>query len=591
MREGRGACERCDVSPPRELCGGDLVAMPSPGFSEPVSIYINWAAYDLLSDAVPLTEELAFAQLDHLLRLKCQGVRMDYYLMDCFWFDPDGGYRTWDRRYWSPSGGERWIKACHDNGVLPGLWVATNALATPIFQHLNAVPAWRDSLSPNGESACMFHGGFMADFVAVLQHWVDRGIRLFKFDFADLDAAPLEVQRACLPSEIRRRNAEALRTTLHLFRERNPEVKLLAYNGLIESGTPMPMAGTSAPIRRSIDTRWLDVFDAVYCGDPRPADVPCANFWRSKDIYSDHMVRYFEANGYPFSRIDNSGFMIGTTGTCYGRRKQAWRGMLVLSLARGGWANTYYGNLDLLTDSDARWFGKAQKLFFELQHTARWTSFGAIPGEGEPYGFWAHRPDGDVITIVNPAATHRTFTLPARGERLLFSDAGFEPVIEGREITLGPEQLAVVGGGRFVSEEFLLGKEPDVTIPQAVERVAAEFEAAGGNKIVANIERPSEGTALRVMVRQTRGGFALRSSGGPPPEGVTLAKILRIEVRQGARTIPVHVNHDLAIWSGLSWAVGEISLSEVGTTGLLSIACSTTEPAPVQLAAEVYSIS
>lgn len=591
MRDRRGACERCGVSPPREVRGGVLAAMSSPGFPEPVSIYINWAAYDLLSDAVPLTEELALAQLEHLVRLRRHGVRMDYYLMDCFWFDPEGGYRMWDRRYWSPSGGERWIKACQDNDVLPGLWVATNALATPIFKHLEAVPAWRDSLTPNGESACMFHGGFMADFVAVLQEWVDRGIRLFKFDFADLDAAPREIQRACLPSEIRRRNAEALRTALCLFRERNPEVRLLAYNGLMEPGTPPPMAGTSAPIRRSIDTRWLEVFDAVYCGDPRPADVPCANFWRSKDIYSDHMVRTFEANGYPFARIENSGFMIGTTGTCYGRRKQAWRGMLVLSLARGGWANTYYGNLDLLTDSDARWFAKAQKLFFELQHTARLTTFGAIPGEGEPYGFWAHRADGDVVTVVNPAATHRTFTLPARGERLLFSDAGFEPVIEGREITLGPEQLAVVASGRFAAEEFLLGKEPDVIIPQTVERVPAEFEAAGGSKIVASIERPEQGRTLRVMVRQMRGGLALRSSGGPPPDGVTLAKILRIEVRQGARTLPVRVNYDLAIWSGLSWAVGEISLDESDATGRLSIACSTTESAPVQLVAEVYSIS
>ncbi len=570
---------------------GGLVAMPSPGFPEPVSIYINWAAYDLLSDAVPLTEELAFGQLDHLLRLKRHGVRMDYYLMDAFWFDPDGGYRTWDRRYWSVAGGERWIRACHDNAVLPGLWVATNALATPIFRHLNPVPAWRDSLTPSGESACMFHGGFMPDFMTALQAWVDRGIGLFKFDFADLDAAPPEIQRTCLPSEIRRRNAEALRTALQLFRERNPDVKLLAYNGLIEAGATPPMAGTSGPIRRSIDTRWLDVFDAVYCGDPRPADVPCANFWRSKDIYSDHMVRYFEANGYPLSRIDNSGFMIGTTGTCYGRRKQAWRGMLVLSLARGGWANTYYGNLDLLADTDARWFAKAQRFFFELQHLARWTTFGAVPGEGEPYGFWAHRDDGDVFTVVNPAPTARTIALPAASERLLFSDAGFEPELAGKELTLGPEQLAMVASGKYATEAFTLGKEQDVSIPQSIERIAAAFEAAGGNKVVANIERPPEGMGLRVIVRQTRGGGALRSSGGPPPDGVTLAKILRIEVRQNARTIPVRVNYDLAIWSGLSWAVGEIAAGEIAPTGLLSIACSTTESAPVQLAAEAYSIS
>jgi len=53
----------------------------------------------------------------------------------------------------------------------------------------------------------------------------------------------------------------------------------------------------------------------------------------------------------------------------------------------------------------------------------------------------------------------------------------------------------------------------------------------------------------------------------------------------------VRVNYDLAIWSGLSWAVGEIALSDIAATGLLSLACSTTESPPVQLAAEVYSLS
>lgn len=534
------------------------------------------------------------AQLEHLLRLKREGVRMDYYLMDAFWFDPDGAYRTWDKRYWSPTGPERWIEACHENGVLPGLWVATNALATPIFRHLHVAPAWRDSMDPKNESACLFHGGFLADFVTALQEWVERGIRLFKFDFADLDAAPRVVQRVCLPSEIRRRNSEALQTALSLFRERHPDVRLLAYNGFIEPGAASPMAGTSMSIRRSIDTRWLDVFDAVYCGDPRPADVPCANFWRSKDIYSDHMVRYFEANGYPLPRIDNSGFMIGTTGTCYGRRKQAWRGMLILSLARGGWANTYYGNLDLLTTEDARWFATAQNLYLELQHTAHLRTFGGIPGEGNPYGFWARHAGGDVFTVVNPAATLRTITLPAKADRLLFGDSGFQPQLAEAELTLGPEQLAVVASGRFARDEFVLGLEPDVVIPSEVRPIAAEFQPSGndpGNKLIAKIERPTDGETLRILFRQTRGGLALRSSGGPPPDGVTLAKLLSITVRQGERTIPLRVNYDLAIWSGLSWAVGEAKLGDMDAAGLVTIECATTESSPVQLAAEVYSIS
>jgi hypothetical protein len=115
-----------------------------------------------------------------------------------------------------------------------------------------------------------------------------------------------------------------------------------------------------------VDLRWLDAFDSLYCGDPRLADVPAMNFWRSMDIYTDHMVRYYEANGVPLERIDNTGCMFGVAGTCYGRRTSAWKSMLLLEHARGGWMNVYYGNLELLDDEKAKWFATVQRLYFEL---------------------------------------------------------------------------------------------------------------------------------------------------------------------------------------------------------------------------------
>jgi hypothetical protein len=325
----------------------------------------------------------------------------------------------------------------------------------------------------------------------------------------------------------------------------------------------------------------------VYCGDPRPADVPCANFWRSKDIYSDHMVRYFEANGYPLPRIDNSAFMIGTTGTCYNRRQAAWRGMLILSLARAGWANTYYGNLDLLSDDDAQWFARAQALFLELQRTAICRTFGDLPGRGEPYGFWAQHRDGDVFTIVNPAQAKRTVKLPGPAERVLFRDAGFEPELRGSELTLGPEQLAVVARGTFADARFALGEEPDVVIPQTIRSVDAAFTPAGGNGLAATCPPPAKGETLRVIFRQAREGVALRSTGGAPPTGTTLGNMLRIAVRQDGRDVPARINYDKAIWSGLSWAVAEIDGGALAGKAPLEIACTTTERPPLQLSGEI----
>ena len=61
------------------------------GPRKPVFIYNDWSSYDELSDNIPLTEELAMKELNEVLRLKKSGVQIDYYLMDAFWFDRDGG--------------------------------------------------------------------------------------------------------------------------------------------------------------------------------------------------------------------------------------------------------------------------------------------------------------------------------------------------------------------------------------------------------------------------------------------------------------------------------------------------------------------
>src|SRR5580704_8236371 len=110
---------------------------PPPALAAPISVYNNWSAYDELSDNIPQTESLAMRELDELLRLKKAGVRFDYYMMDAFWFAPDGGYRTWRKPNW-PNGPDKWIAKCKANGVLPGLWFGTNYLSK-----IDAAPAWK----------------------------------------------------------------------------------------------------------------------------------------------------------------------------------------------------------------------------------------------------------------------------------------------------------------------------------------------------------------------------------------------------------------------------------------------------------------
>ena len=176
-------------------------ALASPTIADPISVYDNWAAYDELSDNVPLTEELTLRELDNVLRLERDGVRFDYYVMDAFWFDPDSGYRTWKKPNW-PQGPDRWIKMCRRMGFSRGFGSARNTLV-----HLNAVPKWRDSLNKSGTAMSMFEGGFLPDFMDVLQYWYDRGIRMFLFDFADMTAATPKSEASLSKQEIVKRNS------------------------------------------------------------------------------------------------------------------------------------------------------------------------------------------------------------------------------------------------------------------------------------------------------------------------------------------------------------------------------------------------
>lgn len=554
---------------------------------QPVSVYVNWTAYDELSDNVELTEALAMQQFDELLRLRSQGVRLDCYLMDAFWYDVDDGYRTWRKPHW-PDGPGRWLAACREHGVIPGLWVSTNSLLC----HLRPYAGWEDSLNRGRTAMCMFDGPFLADFLQVLQHWTDRGIRVFKFDFARFGAATPNAEGAHLPHEIVALNHAALRTALCDFRQRNPAARLLAYNGF--GGI---QENTSKPFHKTVDVRLLDVFDSLYCGDPCPADVPMMSFWRAVDVYSDHQVRQYERNGVPLERIDNSAFMIGRTAACYRRGLAAWKGMLILSLARGGLVNTYYGNLELLDDEKAVWFAKAQALFLELQALGRFRSFGGIPGRGEAYGYIAQSTRGALYTVVNPSESFQDVGLPPAGPerrapdggRVLFTDVGCTPALSAGVVTLGPGQMCVVGCGAYDDEACELGVEPDVAVPTAVAPVPATFERCGHNEIRATLTPPADAD-LRIHMIQSADGIAYRSRGGGQEGGQAISEILRIRVRQSGAELATRIVHDRPVWSGLSWAMAEVSAADLARSQPVEIVCSSAETQPLGLSAAVCSV-
>ena len=554
------------------------------GPRKPVFVYNNWSAYDELSDKVVQTEALAMRELGEMVRLQRSGVVFDYYVMDAFWFDKNGGYRSWHREHW-PQGPDGWLGACKEHGIRPGMWFSTNLIATHDGRFLEPVPEWRDSVATDPNILCLFEGGYLEHLAGTLQLWYDKGVRLFKFDFAYFEAVTAAAKDKYTPAEVKEKNKTAFMGMLRRFRGRNRDVLITGYNGF--GGE---MENTFTPFRQTVDHRWLSVFDTLYCGDPRFSDVPMMNIWRSQDNYSDHMVRQFVFNGLPLRRIDNCAFMIGKTGTCYYRGTHAWRGMLLLELARGGWMNVYHGNLELLDTADAEWFARVQRLYRVFQQRDSIRVFGAIPGTGQPYWFRGSSSSGAVYTVVNPGQeiVSVELGLPA-GSRVLYADAGFRPIVGDGRLRLGSEQLVVVGTGQYAGATFDLGIDDGVRVPVRQERVAVEFVARGRNRI-GGVVTASSGTVRIIFQQFGADGFPVRSWGGAPPDGQTMDKLLSIRCRQGDRELPLVIEYDKMIWSGLSWAAGELRQGSYDAALPVEIECSSVEKEELRLVARVYVV-
>ena len=557
------------------------------GPAKPVFIYNNWSAYDELSDHVAQTESLAMKELEEMVRLKKQGVQLEYYVMDAFWFDPAGGYRVWHKQHW-PEGPDTWLTACKNNNIKPGMWFSTNLISGGGNKFLDLIPEWYDSAGDNKGILCLFEGGYLPHLSETLQIWYDKGVRLFKFDFAYFEAATVSAKIKYSPQEVKEKNKEAFINMLGHFREKNQEVLITGYNGF--GGD---MENTFTPFTKTIDPRWLDVFDTLYCGDPRFSDVPMMNIWRSQDNYSDHQVNAYMHYGLPISRIDNCAFMIGKTGTCYSRANQCWKGMLILELARGGWVNVYHGNLELLNNEDAKWFALVQRLFRELQQQNGISPFGDIPGKGHPYGFKAAGKKGMVCTIVNPSQSVASIRLPAREtdrSKVLYADGGFVPVIKGNDLTLGPEQMAVVGLEGYADKAYLMGKDETVRIPFSIEAIQTAFTTGEKNKISGTVNSIA-GKDIRIIFQQfDASGLPRRSWGGAPPNGKKMNALLSIKVSQEGKQIPLKVEYDKMIWSGLSWGAGEISKMDFDPHKPLTVECSSAEQEAMHLKANVYAV-
>ena len=130
----------------------------------------------------------------------------------------------------------------------------------------------------------------------------------------------------------------------------------------------------------------------------------------------------------------------------------------------------------------------------------------------------------------------------------------------------------------------------DVRIPIAILPVAAKFVAEGKNTIKTSVPAPERGN-LRIIVQQRGSDVSiLRSWGGAPPNGTTMGKILVLNAWQNGQPVAIEINYDKAIWSGLSWAAGEIKRSALVPGQPVRIECLSTEKDSVVLDGHVFVV-
>ena len=267
-------------------------------------------------------------------------------------------------------------------------------------------------------------------------------------------------------------------------------------------------------------------------------------------------------------------------------------------MARGGWVNTVHGNLELIQGRDAEWMARAQALFFELQGLGRIHTFGGIPGDIEPYGFGGVTTRGAVYVAVNPGQNVATISLPqlaptqaALGAgKVQFRDAGFVPDLKGNEISLGPGQMAMVGYGDYAASQYDFGIQDDVLIPRSIAPDPVTFHSTGPKSVEASVEPPAYGV-LRVILREeTPEGSIRRTWAGGPPSGENMGKVFSLSATQDGHPVPVLIDYDKIVWSGMSWAVGEIDAAKLAPGKPLTIRFQSAEKDPITLEGTAYLV-
>ncbi|MFW5815100.1 MAG: hypothetical protein ACOCWX_06585 [Spirochaetota bacterium] len=553
--------------------------------ARPHSVYSTWGLHDELGDQVRLTEALVGKALDDLDRWRARGVVQDFFHIDCFWFDPEGGYLRFHPETW-PNGFEPTLKRILDAGMTPGLWYSTNGL------HMQTA-SWAESLAEGGRHYSLAEGPYADRFEEALLYAArEWKVRLYKFDFANFFTTA--AGSSLSPEENYRRSQTRFLQIVRRLKDEFPDAIVITHCGFWRR--PFSIASGS-PQRYGPDRSLFAGVDRVFSGDPHMFNPVTTSLTRNTDLYQDREVWKMLEEGYPLDRIEDHGAIIGTTNTCHYRGRAGIARTHIGQLARGERRDFFYGDPALPTDDDLDRMRRARALFFDAWDRGLPTSFvgaplslgaaglaapaasvgvgagsAAEPGVAPWHGWLTGEGHTGVAWLVNASMDPVTATIDLTNltaARVLYHDGPTPPALQSHPdvltVRLLPEQAALVGLGEYADEAWGIGSDPEADLPAEARPAAVDFHREGELTVGTCTERAPEGMRLFVAAqvydtpeysfqRAEPYVFARQSTKTDRDMTPHAHRELTITAAEGeAELDPVEQIPDVPIWSGTSW--------------------------------------
>ena len=487
-------------------------------------IYCDWGMHDELSDHLDLSEEKVHAAIDEIVALRERGVRLDYYLMDAFWFRPGAWYDELDPVKF-PCGFAPVTAHMREAGLSFGLWFDVNF----IHAHLDEPQLRR---LPEVGGVCFDAAAKARMQEAIAARIREDGVKLLKFDFAYFDCEnPAHASHSALLSESKEKGVRHFVEMLEALRREEPELVVLAYNGFT---TRLDFIGSVEEHGGyACSPWWATLLDYVYCGDPRPSEIAAPSLAKSILFYTDAMVRDFQTSLFPLDQIDDHGTMVGNTGTIYWLGRETLRDSLILNILRGGGKFHLYGDLQLLDEGDKDYVAWAYRIYEEVRGRNMTTvTVGGNPALREPYGYVSSDGERGFAVLVNPAGEERDFTLACPEWR---AGARVRGAVLCRSGVVGEEPFKIFRA---------------LTLPLAPEEVVTLSWTVSGSAPLGVCTTVDAGRTLECAVASPAAAVSFYHEDGSVwrtlrglPEGV--------RITAGGRPAGISVQVD--VWSGVSW--------------------------------------